>query len=1043
MHRFIYTLVLGLLFSGLIAQQTNDWENPEVVGFNKETPRAHFMEYSSEVEAIEGSLDYNDMYQLLNGKWKFNWVKCMHDRPIDFYKPAYDIEDWDEIDVPGNWELQGYGIPIYLNHPYEFSRDPNPPFIPHEWTPVGSYRTTLKLSEGWENERVVIHFGAVKSAFYLWINGEKVGYSQGSKTAAEWDITEFLNPGENVVACEVYRWSDGTYFECQDYWRISGIPRDVYLVKTPRSFISDFTVETLLNEEMNKAELMVALDLHNESGKKFNGHQLKFDLYDGEKQIVATTRQSLSLKKHENQKPAFDILIENPSLWSSEKPNLYRLVISLTDDSGETLQIVGADVGFRTVIIENGQLLVNGQPILIKGVNRHDHHPKFGHYIPRETMEKDVKLMKHFNINTVRTSHYPNDPYFYSLCDRHGLYVIAEANIESHGLGAAQQRYYDNEKHIANNPLWEKAYIDRIERLYEIHKNYPSVIMWSMGNECGDGYNFVKSYEWLKEHDDRPVMFEQGNLRNTTDIYAPMYSSIGQLKNYAIDKTNDRPLIMCEYAHAMGNSVGNLQDYWDVIESFPLLQGGCIWDWVDQGIESYNEDGERYFAYGGDLAPDSIREDGNFCINGLINPDRKPNPHFWEVKKVYQNMAVEPMDISTGKINVINKSFFTNLADFDMRWELLENGLMVESGILEINVPPSSSEIVSIPLATKFAERKEYFLNIIFMQKEDSPSIPPGHEVAFEQLLVKKASRIKDQIVNDTELFLSETNTQLKVSGDGFELVFSKTTGNISSLNYYDRECIIDELRPDFWRSPTDNDYGNDMAKRYGIWKNAHQSSIVKAFEVAENEKGVIVSVKRFLADVSAEFNTIFTISRGMQIVVDNELILAPNIVVPELPRIGMQTVISNDMENVEWYGRGPHESYADRETSARIGVYSSKVNDLYFPYIRPQENGYRTDTRYVAFTNAEGEGFIVQGFPEFCFNASHYSRAQYCNEEQVVYQHPFDLVDEDRIYLNIDHKQMGIGGDNSWGAEVHPEYRILPREYFYKFSISPLSKGN
>jgi len=822
MKKNITLILIICLASFTWAQEVVDWENPEVVGLNKEEPRAFFMEYDNEEEALAGSLNWNTNYKLLNGKWKFNWVKKADDRPYDFYKPEYNVDEWDEIDVPGNWELQGYGIPIYLNHPYEFSHNPTPPYIPHDWTPVGSYRTSFELPDDWDQSRVVIHFGAVKSAFYLWVNGEKVGYSQGSKTAAEWDITKYLKPGNNILACEVYRWSDGTYLECQDFWRISGITRDVYLIRTPKVFIPDLTVLTTFQDDYVEGKLHINTLVENNSGVKTKDYSLKWGLYDANKRKIAEKMVPLSIKDKERQLFSDEAVVMHPLLWSAEKPNLYRLVVSLVNKEDEILHTIGTDVGFKEVKLENGQLLVNGQAILIKGVNRHDHHPVYGQYIPRETMEKDVARMKQFNINTVRTSHYPNDPYFYSMCDRNGLYVIAEANIESHGLGAAQQREYENDKHIADKPLWEKAYIDRIERLYEIHKNYPSVIMWSMGNECGDGYNFQQSYKWLKQHDSRPVMFEQANLRKTTDIYAPMYYSIGQLINYALDETSYRPLILCEYAHAMGNSVGNLQDYWDVIESYDLLQGGCIWDWVDQGIEAFTEEGEQYFAFGGDLTPDSIREDGNFCINGLVNPYRNPNPHIWEVKKVYQNVGIKPVDISKGIVEISNKSFFTNLSDYKIQWILTKNGKEAAKKDLMLDIGPQSKQKVTIPIPDKLDDSYEYFLDLVFSTKEEMYGVPANHEVAFEQLLVKRAKKAIDYPMATEAYEIMENDQELKVSGNSFSIVFDKKSGNISKLNYNNISCISGALHPDFWRVPTDNDYGNDMAGRSEIWKEAH-----------------------------------------------------------------------------------------------------------------------------------------------------------------------------------------------------------------------------
>jgi len=1036
--RYILVVLHLFLFSGLITQEVYDWENPGVVGLSKLNPRAWFIEYETIEKAKKGSLEYTSKYFLLNGKWKFKWVKNQADRPVDFYKTNYNVSNWDEINVPGNWELQGYGIPIYLNHPYAFSQNPQPPQIPQHWTPVGSYRTSFNLPENWENDRMVIHFGAVKSAFYLWINGKKVGYSQGSKTAAEWDITKYLKPGENILACEVYRWSDGTYFECQDYWRISGITRDVYLIKTPKVFIEDYSTRTILGNN-RPSEIYIDVLLGSIEKFKLKGNNLRVELITLDGNIVAS--ESIAIKSNDQKEITTVLEVKNTLLWSSETPNLYRLIISLTDKNNIVSQVIGSDFGFRHVEINNGQLQVNGQPVLIKGVNRHDHHPKFGHYIPRKTMERDVALMKQFNINSVRTSHYPNNPYFNALCDRNGLFVIQEANIESHGLGAAQQREYDNDKHIADNPVWEKAYIDRIERLYEIYKNFPSVIIWSMGNECGDGSNFRKSYAWLKDRDLRPIMFEQGSLRKTTDIYALMYPSIGVLKNYALDPSHNRPFIMCEYAHAMGNSIGNLQDYWGLIETFPLLQGGCIWDWVDQGIEVFADNGERYFAYGGDISPDSIPHDGNFCANGLVNPDRIPNPHFWEVKKVYQNFGVRMVNAEQKEIEIINKSFFTNLSDYSIKWELLENGKIIESGKTLVDCEPQKTKTVSIPYGSKLDAEKEYFLNISILTKEEKNSIPKDHEVAFEQLMLQKAKSLQFSYSNSQDLQIINNEENITIQGNEYLIEFSRTSGNITNVTYNGIECITDFLQPDFWRVPTDNDYGNDMVKRQGIWKNAHKSCKLQDFIVEENKTGVFVKARRYIEDVKAYFNTTYTINKDGEILVENEFILAPYFPVPELPRIGMQTIISENLKNVEWYGRGPHENYSDRKTSASIGIYMSTVEDLHYNYIRPQENGYRTDTRYASFTNNDSIGFSVSGLEMFCFNAQYFAKEQYSNDVEVVYNHTKDLENEGRIYLNIDHKQMGVGGDNSWGARVHEEYRVLPHEYYYSFIISPVVK--
>jgi len=1034
MNKCILVFILAIVSVHLQAQQKYDWENPTVFGRNKLDPRAWFIEYPDQQAAAQGSLEFTTNYLSLNGKWKFHWVREFDQRPVDFYKNNYDEAEWEEIEVPGNWELQGYGIPIYLNHPYEFTRDPRPPFIPHAWTPVASYKRTFRIPDDWTDERLVVHFGAVKSAFYLWINGKKVGYSQGSKTAAEWDISDFIEPGENTIACEVYRWSDGTYFECQDYWRLSGITRDVYLIKTPNIFIHDIKTNPSLSNDHSLGKLGVEVFVGRTIDKDPGERHLQFQLYDNQKVLIQ--EQIIELDSF-GSGISHQFLISEPEIWSAEAPHLYRLVVILTENGNPT-QVIGLDAGFRTVEMKDGQLLVNSQAVLIKGVNRHDHHPVKGHYIPRETMETDVALMKQYNINTVRTAHYPNDPYFYALCDRYGLYVIAEANIESHGLGAAQQRAYDNNNHIADNPLWEAAFIDRISRLYSIYKNFPSVIIWSMGNECGDGHNFRQSYAWLHQHDKRPVMFEQAGLRKTTDIYALMYPSIGTMINYATDISHYRPFIMCEYAHAMGNSVGNLQDYWDVIENYQLLQGGCIWDWVDQGLEAFDEHGRRYFAYGSDLGPDTIMSDGNFCLNGLINPDRKPNPHIYEVKKVYQNVGAKAINELNGEVELENKSFFTNLNQYNMSWQLLEDGKVVEEGLMVTDIPPQETRSISIPFTTPLLE-KEYFLNLSFLQKKESLAIPLGHEVAFEQVLVKAGTPLTFNEMKG-EIGIKEENTEYLIEAEGFKLAISKESGNIHYLEYNNTPCIIDELQPDFWRVPTDNDFGNKMIERLGIWREAHEYAKLTCLQVEEQDGLVSIIAHSYIDTIALNIKRTYLINVAGEIMISVTFNPSPYLPLPELPRIGMQTAISPDLNQVNWYGRGPHENYSDRKTSALVGNYSSLVENLHFAYIRPQENGYRTDVRKLKIFTKDGEGFEIIGLPVFSFNAQFYAKKQYCNKAKPCQKHSVDLVKEDRIYLNIDHKQMGVGGDNSWGAQPHEEYRVLPHAYYYDFIIRPVS---
>ncbi|MFX1533250.1 MAG: glycoside hydrolase family 2 TIM barrel-domain containing protein, partial [Promethearchaeota archaeon] len=609
-------------------KESNDWENPKILGRNKEAAHCTYIPYADTQTALKNDPLQSPFYLSLNGRWKFCWVKKPADHKLDFYKDNFDVSQWVDIIVPGNWELQGFGIPIYTNVIYPFPADP--PHIPHDWNPVGSYRRTFTISNSWKDRQVFLHFGGVSSAMYVWLNGEKVGYSQGSKTPAEFNITEYLRKGENVLAVEVYRWCDGSYLEGQDFWKISGIERDVFLFSTPQVHIRDFFVRGDLDDNYIDGMLKVTVNVRNYLPDVSGKHYVHIDLLDTDnKSVFETLTKEANIRNADKITIHFEQFVKKPAKWSAETPKLYSMLISLSNESGLITEVVSCKVGFRKVEIKDAQLLVNGIPIIIKGVNRHEHDPVTGRTVTEKLMIKDIQLMKQFNINAVRTSHYPNVPRWYELCDKYGLYVVDEANIESHGMG------YDPEDTLGNNPDWKEAHLDRTIRMVERDKNHPSIIIWSLGNEAGDGVNFEATYKWIHERDSsRPVQYEQAIEGPHTDIVCPMYSRIEQLEEYA-NKEQNRPLIMCEMLHAMGNSVGNMQDYWDVIEKHKVLQGGFVWDWVDQSFLKVDEDNMRYWAYGGDMGDDIVFNDGNFCINGLVQADRAPHPHLWEVKKVY------------------------------------------------------------------------------------------------------------------------------------------------------------------------------------------------------------------------------------------------------------------------------------------------------------------------------------------------------------------------------------------------------------------------
>ncbi|MDZ7613428.1 MAG: glycoside hydrolase family 2 TIM barrel-domain containing protein [Flavobacteriaceae bacterium] len=738
------------------ATKIEDWENPAVFRINKLAPRASFIPYQTSQQVLKNDPLASPFFISLNGNWKFNLVTKPADRPTHFYKEEFDDTSWKTIPVPSNWELQGYDIPIYVNITYPHAK--TPPKIQAHYNPVGSNRTYFDLGDDLLQKEVILHFGAVSSAMYVWVNGQKVGYSEDSKTPAEFNISAYLKKGKNLLAVEVYRWSDASYLEDQDFWRLSGITRDVYLLARNKTFIRDIESQAGLSQDYKKGlfKLTVALE-----GKEINGHQIQVDLLNEKNEPVFTKIQTFTDNKPQMEFKA-DLATVKP--WSAEDPNLYQLIISLKDKNAREIEKVGSQVGFRNIEIKNGQLLVNGKAIYAKGVNLHEHHDRNGHYMDEKTMVKDIQTMKLFNINAVRTSHYPQPEKFYELCDKYGMYVVNEANIESHGMGAEHQGTFDTVNQISYRPEWNAAHLDRMKNMVERDKNHPSVIIWSMGNECGNGPVFYEGYEWIKRRDaTRFVLFEQAGLNRNTDIVSPMYAGINQLEEYA-KKHKDRPYILCEYAHAMGNSVGNLKEYWDMIYKYDVLQGGFIWDWVDQGLIKRTETGEEYWAYGGDFGPKDVPSDGNFCLNGLVDPDRSPKPALWEVKKVYQNIRFSAIDPVAGKFKIENLFNFTDTEEFVFDWQLLENGISVGEGKFSpLQIAPGESKEVVIPLPKNRDLSKEIMLTLSAKTKADKNLIPKGHEIAWEQFVIHSPIPQLPSI-SDQKTLISEDPRAIKVS---------------------------------------------------------------------------------------------------------------------------------------------------------------------------------------------------------------------------------------------------------------------------------------
>jgi beta-galactosidase len=1027
--KHILLIIIALSLLGRICHSQEDWENPEIIGINKMDPHVNSIIYDDVQEALEGDYQSSVFYKSLNGEWKFHWSEKPADIPLDFYKTDFNSQNWKPIPVPSNWELEGYGTPIYVNQPYEWTSNPEPPEIAGDYNPVGSYLRSFTIPAEWKNKQIILHFGAVKSAMYVWVNGRKIGYSQGSKLPAEFNITKYLKKGDNKLAVVVYRWSDGSFLECQDFWRISGIERDVFLWAAPKTHIYDFFAKARLYNNYNNGILTTEVEIRNFKKPDYKDYQIVLSVYNEQSELVKDMKTGFG-NKGEKMTLNLETILGNVKKWTAETPYLYTLVLELKRRD-KSLERISTKIGFRTVEIKNAQLLVNGIPILIKGVNRHEHDEYTGHVVSRESMLKDIRLMKQFNINAVRTSHYPNDPYWYELCDKYGIYLIDEANIESHGMG------YRPERTLGNNPDWEKAHLDRIKRMIERDKNHPSVIIWSMGNEAGDGVNFDTISGWIHERDPlRPVHYERALQRPIVDIYSPMYPSIAYIEKYALSKPN-RPLIMCEYAHSMGNSTGNLQDYWDVIEKYPSLQGGFIWDWVDQGLAQFDENGTKFYAYGGDFGPDTIPTDGNFCINGIINPDRSLHPAIYEVKKVYQNIKILPANAEKTIFELQNNFDFTNLNRFELKWKLLGNGIVITEGSLgKIKLAAHDTSTFKLDLrAYTFTPGVEYFLNFSLQTTTDEAFMPKGFELAKEQIFLNFETEVDTRpLKKPKEVGFYFHDGILSVFTKDLSATFDRKSGLINSIKVAGVEMLDSEISPDFWRAPTDNDFGNRMDQRQALWRNAGKQLQLLSFDYEKGRNGeFIVKTKNYIEDVRSYLDIIYIFSQNKGISVNMHF--KPGIKdLPNMPRFGMGFSMKN-ADKLEYYGRGPYENYCDRNTSAFIGRYTDKVANQYVAYVRPQENGYKTDTRWMTLSH-NGRGLSFTADSLFGFSALPIPKSQLDQLTRGNNRHINDIRFSKNTFVNIDMKQMGVGGDNSWGARPHITYQIPVEEYNFSLII-------
>lgn len=1009
----------------------NDWENYDILHINRLPSAANFMGYPTKAMAIEGKKDKSPYFLSLNGTWQFKYVGRYDQRPSDFFRTDADLSGWDSIKVPSNWEMEGFGYPFYVGSGYGIKK--NPPLIAVENSPVGSYKRTFTIPENWDGRQIILYFGSVASAFYVWVNGEQVGYSQDSKTPAEFDITPYVKEGENQIAVQVFKFSDGYYLEDQDFWRLAGIQRDVYVYARPVVHIRDYEVVTDLDENYQDADFSLYVELGHMANKQVKKATVEVEVTDCDGKVVYKERKPFDSKAKE---VAFHKKFESPLLWTAEKPNLYRMNLSLYVN-GKAQQYTSQLIGFRESEIKHAQLLVNGKPVYIKGVNRHEHDPYNGHVVDEASMIQDIKLMKEHNINAVRTSHYPNDPRWYELCDIYGLYVVDEANIESHGMG------YDPDKCLANQPEWEKAFIDRTERMFERDKNHPSVIIWSLGNESGEGCNFAATYRWVHANDRsaRPVHSEDGIKGPFTDIFCPMYKKLDVLINHAIYMPT-KPLILCEYAHAMGNSVGNLQDYWDVIEKYPSLQGGFIWDWVDQGFAAKDKNGRPYWAYGGDLAPKGTPSTANFCMNGLICADRSLKPHIHEVKKVYQNIAFSLLDYHTGMVELQNKYFFTDLSDFDFSWKLEGNGMpMAEGKFGEVSLAPGQRTVIQ----TNFPEIQvtpgtEYYLTVYATLKEKQGLVEAGTELASAQF---KLPFYQQQALMPVQggVTVTDEADRLTLNTAAAVIGFDKQTGALCSYRIGNTELIKEAVRPNFWRPVTDNDMGAGLQKTLRPWRTAGRDAKLEGMEQKKHDDGTYEVTSRYKLPVGeSDFVMNYRVA-GDGCVDVTCTFVSGNDTLPLMPRLGVTMTLNKQFDNVEWLGRGPHENYIDRYTSAYVGLYKGKVKDQYFLYDRPQETGNRTGVRWMSLRNGQGVGLMAVGSPYL--STSVYDFATEDLDEpgtRKSQRHTSDIVSKDLITWNIDWKQMGVGGDTSWGAFPHQQYLIPASRYSFSFRFCPMA---
>lgn len=1106
-----YLPLLIVLLSSLevISQNPRDntlpyWRDMHVLSVNKQPPHTTFMTYQSKESALGGEYENSKYYRSLNGVWDFYYTEDQRRLPENITDPAKSNVEWKDIKVPGNWEMQGFGTAMYVNIGYEWKPvNPQPPLLPDE-TPVGVYRRTIEIPDDWQGRDIYLHLAGAKSGVYVYLNGKEVGYSEDSKDPAEFLLNPYLQDGKNTLVVKMYRWSTGSYLECQDFFRMSGFERDVFLWSQAKTAIQDFRVISTLDDGYKDGIFNLGVGIKNTSSDS-SFAKISYQLLDDSRKAVLSGSKEITVGSNNTQTIDFEGNLTSVKTWTSEHPNLYKLLI-MVEQNGNTIEYVPFHVGFRRIEIKESDyiirgkkqvlLYINGQPIKLKGVNIHETSPYTGHYVTQEQMRRNFELMKQNNINSVRLSHYPQDRRFYEMCDIYGLYVYDEANIESHGMR------YDLKKgaSLGNNPAWLENHIDRTRNMYERNKNYPSITFWSLGNEAGNGYNFYQTYLWIKEKEEklmnRPVNYERALWEWNTDMYVPQYPSTAWLEEVG-EAGADRPVVPSEYAHAMGNSTGDLYGQWNAIYKYPHLQGGYIWEWIDHALLAKNEDGKEFLAYGGDFGKDAP-SDGNFVADGLIGADQIPHPAMNEVKYTHQNIGFKAIDLAKGQIEISNRFYFTDLSNYQIKYQIRKNEKLLKENVIALSLAPQESRIVTIPISNLKPEPGfEYFINFEVTSKHSEQLVPKGHIVAYDQFLLPlnaekelfKQSKQNSLTITDKDGIINITSKDLQFTFDTNKGI--ATSYKVNGTEYFDQGFGI---QPNFWRAPNDNDYGNGEPKRLQIWKQSSKDFKIADYTIREDKGELTLTVDYLLAagnhyiteykilssgiiNVSARFTPLNTTPEKA---VKTEAELAATFTpkakadrnrknILEVPRIGVRFRLPASMDNIRYFGRGPEENYIDRHKGTLVGLYASKIWDMYFPYVRPQENGHHIETRWLSLTTPKGKGLLIIGDNLLEFNALRNSIEDFdAQESDAPYQwnnfskeeianrnyaeakdvlrkqtHAIDITPRNYVEVCLDWRQQGVGGFDSWGARPIPEATIYSdQEYVWSFTLVPVSSA-